>query len=532
MSSDTPAARLRAEATIFALQCGLCGLGAMGMVALLGSFAVGVPQGPWSSAGPYGSVTSGEITFLWRGLASVCLVSGVLSGLSLVFPAAASAVTGYLAGPVARRLCRPRAQALVAAACLGLSGLVYAGAFRIGFHGDDFAWLVDSSLSVRNIRHILSLSQSHFFKPITHLYHLANFVLFGREAPFYHVAAVLFHGLNAFLLSRVAGRLTGNASTGFVAAVLFCLYPVSHRSVMWIAGSELLPAVTFILLALDLLLGYLRGGQRSRYVGSVVAFSLALLTKESAVGALPVLLAASALFGAGRRRWAGLAFLVVAVPFLLFELVLQSNSFLVLQGHYRLDPILMLGNLGAYAWSSVIPLGHRIYDGLPLARPLIQGAVMLSLLLLAFKGSWLVRFLVVAYVSFLAPHLPFVVPVQTRYLYLPSAALCILGGLALTHLHQACARAPRGGSAVPTILVVFVAGLGALLVQAGAGRMASQSDAMRRYVEAVKVDGPLVRRIRLGWHPPDSPLTHYHLRCALQAEGVLQTPPNGSEPSR
>jgi Tfp pilus assembly protein PilF len=105
----------------------------------------------------------------------------------------------------------------------------------------------------------------------------------GHGAPgFFHLGLILMHlvvMLEIYLLGR---RLTGDAVTGALAALLFGIHPTHIESVAWISGiSDVLSAAFF----LAALLAYLRwvDGDGGLWLGlSLVCLEAALLSKEAA----------------------------------------------------------------------------------------------------------------------------------------------------------------------------------------------------------------------------------------------------------
>jgi hypothetical protein len=477
-------------------------------------------------ASVYGSVSSTEVQLgvLWFG--AVLLGAGILAVLALAFPRRAGALSDRAGATLNSSVLRPGRDHPAAAFFIALSFLVYAGAFRIGFHSDDFAWQAYSAISASNPHHIFSLVGG-LFKPLTHLYHLAHYMIFGPNPHLYHLTAVVLHGLNSFLVFLLGTRLAGDRTTGLLAGLLFVAYPPGCRSVMWISGSEILPAGTLLLLSLLVFLAYLSGGRRGLLILGALLFATGLLAKEATVSLAATAVFAGVLLGDGKRRWSGLVYIAVALPYLLFQGQLQSEGFLVGKGVYRLDPRLMLANLGGYAWSSVVPLGHRLYEDVPLLRPVAQLAAPAVLAVLAVKGTPTVRFLALSFPAMLMPFLPFDTPVNPRYLYLPSIVLCLMLALLLRRLQTMLRARRQYGTALFALGVALVLAFGAALIHLNSSRMARQSDAMYRYLEDAKGDAAVLEQVREGQVPEDSPLTFDHLRAALQAEGVLELPAEG-----
>jgi len=108
---------------------------------------------------------------------------------------------------------------------------------------------------------------------------------------------VIFHGLNAFLVFRLASKLlrhfapTSSARTGvaIAAAALFLLHPSHTEAVTWISGRADLIATFFVLVSLLAYLAYANSARTWRLIASLACFVMALLAKESAI-CLPFLI--------------------------------------------------------------------------------------------------------------------------------------------------------------------------------------------------------------------------------------------------
>ena len=143
------------------------------------------------------------------------------------------------------------------------------------------------------------------------------------ESPFgWHLAAILLHGLLGGLAFWLLRRELGVVA-GLLAALLFSFHPAHAQSVAWISGMQDLLVALFALLAY---LAYRSSADRARPGAGALAllglaYALALLAKEPAVGLLLFVAAETALGGTadrhgnkaeGRRPWAELAVLAVS----------------------------------------------------------------------------------------------------------------------------------------------------------------------------------------------------------------------------
>jgi hypothetical protein len=145
--------------------------------------------------------------------------------------------------------------------------------------------------------------------------------LWGAASPVAnHVINIAFHAVNALLVLGVAEVAVGlSLGPAAFAALVFAVLPMQAESVAWITGRvDSMPACFY--LASFLLYARWRAHPRtSTYVWSVVAFFVALFTKQTTVTLLPALLLYDAIVirRAVRPFW---AWLRPYVPFVLLTL--------------------------------------------------------------------------------------------------------------------------------------------------------------------------------------------------------------------
>ena len=145
----------------------------------------------------------------------------------------------------------------------------------------------------------MSWGQEHggFFRPLFIWSYVIDSRIWGARAFGYHVTNVLFHGLNGFLVFKLAARLIrrfaltsgGETVVAIAAAALFLLHPSHTEAVTWISGRADLIATFFVLASLLAYLAYAESAHASRLMASLGCFVLALLAKESAI-CLPFLI--------------------------------------------------------------------------------------------------------------------------------------------------------------------------------------------------------------------------------------------------
>lgn len=134
-----------------------------------------------------------------------------------------------------------------------------------------------------------------YYRPLVTLSFLLDYQIAGLKPFFYYLTNLTLHLANAVLLFFIFNILLKKKYLGFAAALLFAVHPVQWEAVANIAGRSILLCAFWQLAAFLLYITYalrsrLHPRRKFYFAASLLAFSLALLSKESAV-VLPLLLA-------------------------------------------------------------------------------------------------------------------------------------------------------------------------------------------------------------------------------------------------
>ena len=186
--------------------------------------------------------------------------------------------------------------------------LVQRASLQGPFISDDFKDIVNNpylgGISAENILQILHPwgDAKHFtanYAPLHLLAHMVERLLFGNDMLGYHVVNVCVHALNATLFMLLLERSRIPRTAAFLGTAFFALHPANVEAVAWISQLKTNGALAFSLSALLAL--------PRRRVLAAILFAAGLLTKASAVAALPM--AAAFVFaqrGTG-REWRSVA---------------------------------------------------------------------------------------------------------------------------------------------------------------------------------------------------------------------------------
>jgi len=326
-----------------------------------------------------------------------------------------------------------------------------------------------------------------YYRPVTMIYLMVVWSLFGSWSPGWHIISVLVHIIAVYLAYRVCEKVTNNTRLAAIASLLFAVHPLRSESVAWISG------VTDPLLAVFVLSSfyfYVRWREENRVrvlAASLILFLLGIFGKEPAI-ALPIFIFAYELFvrnQADRLRdrarsavvcsswFFALSALYFAARYYALGFVVNNPDF----KSYSLSQIVMTIPLaiwkyiGLLFWPFELTLFHRTTIVKNVAEwrfivPLL-GLIALMILLRPLWKSVVARFGLLWLAINLLPVLnlgafgeDFLI--QERYLYLPSIgfSLLIAMGLAGLPVDKLLPRAnrSRAQTVVATLLILLLAG--------------------------------------------------------------------------
>jgi len=193
--------------------------------------------------------------------------------------------------------------------------LAYLSTLSFGFVYDDKPVIVDN-IAIRSWHPVsyyviprlsagAQLSSGTFYRPVTLLWLRLNYACFGLDPAGWHFAMMLCHVLMTYLVFLMVEKLTGHRTTAVIAATLFGLHPVHVENVTWLSSVNDLLMSVFLVGSFVAYLNH-RDGRKHVWMGaSLILFSLALLSKETAAVFPFLVFFFAAVFGRGRGRGRG-----------------------------------------------------------------------------------------------------------------------------------------------------------------------------------------------------------------------------------
>lgn len=373
---------------------------------------------------------------------------------------------------------------LLLLAVLACTALPYLNTLANGFVYDDHTQVTNNPY-IQSFSHLKAIftttvwsyvgvqGVTNYYRPMMTFGYLVCYRLFGPLAYGFHLASLVLHVAIVGLVFAVTLKIVHDHLWAFVAAAWFALQPVHTESVAWIAAVTDLELTFFFLAAFWFFLGVARpGGGRSEgaMAGTVVAFILALLSKEQALtfAALATVFEhfyredrAETRFSQKVARYAPLWLLALA--YILFRVrylgalapVDQIRSLTPQQT--ALSAVALVGQyVGKLLWPAELCAFYVFHRSASLLDPRVLGGLTaLVALATLFLMCWRSHKPEVRFASFgIAWFFATLVPVLNahwmaanvfteRYLYLPSVGIAWLVGLGASKLWSVAEGRPR-----------------------------------------------------------------------------------------
>ena len=318
---------------------------------------------------------------------------------------------------------------------------------------------VASGLTPEGLKWAFTTGHAGNWHPLTWVSHMLDVSLYGLNPRGHHLTNVVFHAVNAILLFLLLNGLTGAYWQSSFVAALFALHPLHVESVAWVAERKDVLSTLFWMLTLTLYVRYVEKPGRLRYLLTLSAFVLGLMSKPMLV-TLPFTLFLLDYWPLGRfssiREGSSLLsgqknvftpLIIEKIPFIAFSC---ASSLVTIYVQYKggavssLDTVpffsriinalaAYVGYMGKMFW----PLHLAVIYPLPSTESIVKGiSAGLVLAVLSFATVRLARkhpFLLMGWLWYLVTLLPVIGLVQVgrqsmadRYTYVPLIGLFIM----------------------------------------------------------------------------------------------------------
>jgi tetratricopeptide (TPR) repeat protein len=248
----------------------------------------------------------------------------------------------------------------VLAVCLVLGlGTValYFPAFNFSFvNYDDVFYVVNNPHLNKGLAGVFGWTfasgYGNVWQPLTWLSHAVDCQIYGPNPAGHHATNLILHALNSVLVFLVLRQLTGAFWRSAAVAAFFAWHPLHVEVFAWVAERKGLLCAFFWLLTLWAYARYAEDAKarlphaKFYYIGAVVLFALALMSKLVAV-TLPLILLLLDWWPLGRlaateERPAGkqaLYLLAEKIPFFVLAIAASVITFLVVDSSQIVDPL-------------------------------------------------------------------------------------------------------------------------------------------------------------------------------------------------
>lgn len=202
------------------------------------------------------------------------------------------------------------------------------------------------------ISHLFRYSFHGQYSPLNQLLYCTIYQICGLNPSAFHCVSLAIHILNTILIYKIISHILFKKSKydnqkcnniAFITSLLFAVHPLQVESVAWMSASKILLSSFFYILACYFFVFYIEARKTLHYIGSIICFLLAYLSKEQAV-TLPLMLTVLTLIYKGWKI--DRTFFLQITPF--FILALLMGCFFVFET--KNNSINTLTSSATYTW--------------------------------------------------------------------------------------------------------------------------------------------------------------------------------------
>lgn len=176
-----------------------------------------------------------------------------------------------------------------------VAAVVYANSLQNGFVIDDVP-LIPKNPAIRSFSNIPRLfvppleaegSDTKGYRVIRTITYIIDYHLYGLKPFGYHATNVLLHVTTSALVLLITLRLLGRSLPALFTALLFAVHPIQTEAVAYVTGRKDVLCALFYLWGFYSFLSYRQQQRPRQFAGLLLAFLLALLSKEGGI-TLPI----------------------------------------------------------------------------------------------------------------------------------------------------------------------------------------------------------------------------------------------------
>jgi tetratricopeptide (TPR) repeat protein len=312
------------------------------------------------------------------------------------------------------------------------------------------------SITPSTLKTIFTSYDPELYIPLTFFSYQIDYLIGGTNPVIYHAQNLLWHTLNALLVTWLAYLLSRKKWAAFFCGVLFAVHPLHTEAVAWASARKDVLSAFFFLGSLIAYLYQREYRSTKLYLLSLSTFLLGLLAKVTVL-TLPLILLLSDM--RARRKWSW-AMLLEKLPFfalsITFGIVAWVGKTGVLEASTPSEKILLPAKSIAFSLQKIfIPWNLSVLypfaGDVTLARvdiliPFIFLLLLIAIALLSLLWTREVFFGIGFFLLTLSPTLlnfakgDVLYFASDRYAYIPSLGIFLLLGIALS---RTCERKER-----------------------------------------------------------------------------------------
>ena len=212
------------------------------------------------------------------------------------------------------------------------------------FFSDDFTWLWHAQ-KMHSLQDILTFKMASYYSPVMNAFYYIHYHLFYYQTAYYYLSTIIVHVLISFIIFLIIGKISSQKKLAILGAIFFLIAGSAHEPVMWLAANIHVFATLFVVLAVYFYILFL-DNHKLQYAGlTLIAFVLALCSKEIAFVSFPLIVLTGLYFGLKNKKldktFAHKVLLVLlavgTIIYALFEYQWQRHSTALSSGYWQLD---------------------------------------------------------------------------------------------------------------------------------------------------------------------------------------------------
>jgi len=314
--------------------------------------------------------------------------------------------------------------------------VVYAGMLNNVPFNDDFSWMrnlyregIFTSVGDQLDFSFNFTKKTHFFRPIPEILFSIMSAVFGSYALYYYIVSLVLHIINGLLVYVFINKLTESDAAALLAAFLFLIHPGINEAVYWISGIITLVFTLFSLIILIIFMDGIRKNNLSlRNTVFIVGLTvLALLTKETAITILPVLMLTWFFFKEKNSyklnlKYLFLSLVAVIAVYMFIQYIVETRNYLVVDKIYQ-PGFHFFKNILVFHFVLLFPI--QVNSVWSKAWIYLGPTLALTITGLIFGDRKIKYFVVWCWITLLpASFFNYHVYITSRYLYLASIGFC------------------------------------------------------------------------------------------------------------